>query len=225
MYYTNALSPELIAHRFESPAAAKKYSMKASATVIDSREKQCVRQLLKDYGSGSRVLDIACGTGRMLPLLMEKGFKITAADYSGFMIENAMAGIKTMNDNCDIEFGVENAMCMSFPDESFDIVLCNRLIHHFADPQDRVTLLRELARVSRKTVIISFFWSLSWDALTFFLKYFISGSELQDRVPISISTIRRDIDMADMEIKHILPKKRFISKQCYLLLEKKNHLI
>ena len=222
MYYTTACSPDEIAHRFESPEAAKKYSMKASVTAIQSREIQCVRKLLNGYGSGTSVLDIACGTGRMLPLLMEKKFKITAADYSGFMIEKATATTKAVNHNCDVEFGVENAMCMSFPDESFDVVLCNRLAHHFADPKDRVTLFRELARVSRKTVIVSFFWSLSWDALTFFLKHIIRGSKPQDRIPLPLSTIRRDIDLADLDIKHILAKKPFISKQCYLLLEKKN---
>ena len=34
--------------------------------------------------------------------------------------------------------------------------MCNRLLHHFAEPDVRIGVLRELARVSRGPVIVSF---------------------------------------------------------------------
>lgn len=63
------------------------------------------------------------------------------------------------------------ALALPFSDRSIDVVICSQVLHHFAD-DEAVSLLRELHRVARKTVIIadlrrSFvaamgFWLVSW---------------------------------------------------------------
>ena len=87
--------------------------MRAPATVIHSRETQSVRRLLNGYGVGAHLLGIACGTGKVLPLLIKKGFEITAADCSRFMIEKAVAGIETVSHNRPDRRGAVNISAAS----------------------------------------------------------------------------------------------------------------
>ena len=48
-------------------------------------------------------------------------------------------------------------MGLPFPDSMFDSVLCIRLLHHRFSNAERQRILAELARVSRRFVIISFY--------------------------------------------------------------------
>ncbi|MFN7096161.1 MAG: methyltransferase domain-containing protein, partial [Gammaproteobacteria bacterium] len=50
---------------------------------------------------------------------------------------------------------VTSAFNLPFPDNSFDSIFCLRFIHHINLPDERLQLLRELARVTTTTVCIS----------------------------------------------------------------------
>ncbi|HEY7347706.1 MAG TPA: methyltransferase domain-containing protein [Ktedonobacterales bacterium] len=77
--------------------------------------------------------------------------KIVATDIS----EQVLASART---NCadfpEIHVEQQNALSLSYADQSFDLVLCSMALHHFA-PDDAPMLLRELARISRRAVIVS----------------------------------------------------------------------
>ncbi|MBI2117380.1 class I SAM-dependent methyltransferase, partial [Candidatus Peregrinibacteria bacterium] len=47
---------------------------------------------------------------------------------------------------------VMDARSMTFPDATFDLVLCHALLHH-VDARDRVKVVREMARVSKRYVV------------------------------------------------------------------------
>lgn len=49
------------------------------------------------------------------------------------------------------DFGVENAECLSFADNSFDVVFCKEAFHHFPRPY---LALYEMLRVSKKAVVM-----------------------------------------------------------------------
>jgi ubiquinone/menaquinone biosynthesis C-methylase UbiE len=58
--------------------------------------------------------------------------------------------------------GDEPRVCASvhalpFVDATFAGVLCHRLLQHIPTPAERITILRELARVSRGPIVVSFF--------------------------------------------------------------------
>ncbi|MEH6566654.1 MAG: methyltransferase domain-containing protein [Halopseudomonas sp.] len=119
------------------------------------RDMQLARRALKDAGDPNLVLDLPCGAGRFWPMLAEAPNRvILAADNSADMIKTALAGqpeeivsrVKTFQTSAfDIDLG----------DNAVDSILCMRLIHHIADHEHRLAMLRELCRVSRDTVIIS----------------------------------------------------------------------
>ena len=119
------------------------------------RDMQLARRALKDAGEPNLVLDLPCGAGRFWPLLAEAPNRvILAADNSADMIRTAVAGqpaevvarVKPFQTSAfDIDLG-HNAV---------DSIFCMRLIHHVADHEHRLALLRECARVTRDTLIIS----------------------------------------------------------------------
>ena len=47
-----------------------------------------------------------------------------------------------------------NALALPFPDQLFDVTICNTFLHHL-DPEDAVRALAEMARVSRWGIIVS----------------------------------------------------------------------
>jgi len=95
---------------------------------------------------GMQVLDIATGTGlsaeAALAVVGPAGH-VTAADISPAMAERAR---KRFGKAPNVSVSVEDGQALSFPDESFDAVLCNLGLMFFPDP---VRGLSEFRRVLR----------------------------------------------------------------------------
>ncbi|MCW8088461.1 class I SAM-dependent methyltransferase [Sabulicella glaciei] len=94
----------------------------------------------------ARVLDIASGTGLAAEAALAavgKGGHVTAADMSPAMAEKARARFAgTPNATVSIE----NGQSMSFPDESFDAVLCSLGLMFFPDPAQGLSEFRRVLR-------------------------------------------------------------------------------
>jgi ubiquinone/menaquinone biosynthesis C-methylase UbiE len=95
---------------------------------------------------GMRVLDIATGTGLSAQAALAAvgpAGRITAADVSPAMAAKAR---ERLADAPNVSVSVEDGQALSFPDESFDAVLCNLGLMFFPDP---VRGLIEFRRVLR----------------------------------------------------------------------------
>ena len=96
---------------------------------------------------GMRVLDIATGTGlsaeAALTAVGPSG-RVTAADLSPAMVEKAR---ERLGKAANVLVSVEDAQALSFPDGSFDAVLCNLGLMFFRYP---VRGLSEFRRVLRR---------------------------------------------------------------------------
>src|ERR1700761_4087784 len=76
-----------------------------------------------DTANVKLVLEIACGTGRVTRHIrntLPADVKFTATDISNDMLNVA----KRELDNKQIDFQTEDAQSLSFPDNSFDLVIC-----------------------------------------------------------------------------------------------------
>jgi len=96
---------------------------------------------------GERVLDIACGTGiiarKVAPRVGSQGIVI-GLDISSDKIDIARAAAK--RDHVAIEWHASPAEQLPFPDESFDLILCQFGLMFFTD---RHQALKEMHRVLR----------------------------------------------------------------------------
>jgi ubiquinone/menaquinone biosynthesis C-methylase UbiE len=91
--------------------------------------------------SGTKVLDVGCGTGRFsIPMATHLGFNVTGADSSAAML--AKARVKDFDFN--VAWVLADAQALTFPAGSFDVVFMSHLLHHCDHPP---TVLKECHKV------------------------------------------------------------------------------
>jgi len=105
-------------------------------------------------------LDCASGTGRFLPTLASYDVSVIAMDTSAPMLEQGRRYHHLFRNTPELKVG--SALDIPLPDQSVDLVLCSRLLHHFAESEQRVLIFKEFARVARSGVVVTFFDSFSY---------------------------------------------------------------
>jgi len=119
------------------------------------RDQAIAKKALKLAGNPNSVLDMPCGTGRFWDLLAaDKNREIIACDYSQDMIDIGLR-FRDPATTRRIKTIQSSAFALDLADEAVDNIFCIRLLHHIGRQDDRLTILRELHRVTRSTVIIS----------------------------------------------------------------------
>ena len=214
-----------IRDRFDTNEVAQQYRAKKNiVTSRNLREWRCIEKALHGVGSGAAVLDLPCGSGRLEPLLEKRGYRVTAADSSHHMLDQAIDSYLSASGNSRLpihmRFIQQNVMQTTFAENEFDAVICNRLLHHFPTPDLRRMALIELARISNGVVIISFFSNFAFSALRFHLKNHLANRQPTDRVPIWFQVLEKDLAAAGLQCTGTFPVRRGLSPQTYLRLEK-----
>ena len=112
-----------------------------------------VEPLLSTAGvrAGTRVLDVACGSGVVAKHAAKRGASVTGIDLAPRMLELAAKF------NPDCTFREASVDSMPFEDGAFDAVVCAFGIGHFPDPPVAVA---ECARVTCVGGVCAFAW---WD--------------------------------------------------------------
>lgn len=77
---------------------------------------------------GEKILDVGCGTGRFMEAMEEAGAEVIGIEMFPFPLEKARLRVKGLLHRMSAED-------LSFPNSSFDKVLCNHVIEHLAHPQ------------------------------------------------------------------------------------------
>ena len=204
--------------RFDTLAKSISYADGLDGTRSHRRELRCLDACLENLPAGALVLDLPCGTGRLLPYLHARKFKIHAADSSDHMLDRARELAAHHQFKSEIEFSREDVMTTSFPDRSFDAVICNRLFHHFTESDTRVQAFTELKRISRGQVIVSFFCSKSVSSRIFLFRNHLRRRPHTDRLPIPLATIAAEARQAGLRVQRTMAAKPVFGKQWYLSL-------
>ena len=101
--------------------------------------------------AGRTVLDVGTGTGRAAIALAARGARVTGVDASVEML--AVAERRAKEAGADVVFVPGDVHALSFPDRSFDGVVCLRVLMHTPDWQRS---LGELCRVARERVVFDY---------------------------------------------------------------------
>ena len=127
------------------------------------REERILGDWLDALPNDSLVLDIPCGTGRCLPMIVGRRLKYIGADISRAMIAEARnAAQNEPHAELIQEFVIADAEHLQFASDSVDCIVMWRFLHHVRNPQIRQNILREAARVSRSKVLVSFHHAISF---------------------------------------------------------------
>ena len=94
------------------------------------------------------VLDVGCGPGAQAMLWAADGFKVSALDINGPLVE--VANKRAAEKGLSIDFQLGSATKLPWPDASFDVCLVPELFEHVAEWE---AVLDEVTRVLRLSVI------------------------------------------------------------------------
>ncbi|MDD3650889.1 class I SAM-dependent methyltransferase [Immundisolibacter sp.] len=142
--------------RDHARAYEKKHRTGLRRRLTTWREIQLARRALHAAGDPASVLDMPCGAGRFWPMLAEHPTRrLLAGDRSPAMLEAARAAAAPALLARFESVRELDAFALDLPDDAVEHILCMRLLHHIARPQDRLRLLRELHRVASRGVTVS----------------------------------------------------------------------
>ncbi|SOE85470.1 Methyltransferase domain-containing protein [Burkholderia sp. YR290] len=100
------------------------------------------KQLLEAVGAGpgSRIVDVACGSGPLAGLAAAEGALVEGVDFSPNMIAVAKERFPGLS------FRVGDAEALPFPDDTFDAVVIGFGVHHFPFPMQALSEGRRVLR-------------------------------------------------------------------------------
>jgi SAM-dependent methyltransferase len=174
------------------------------------RDPAIVERILARHGArpGLRpILDAPCGTGRLRGVFERRGMRYVGVDVSWPMLHEAKRGEGT---------GLVMAVVdrMPFRDDSFDVVLCCRLLHHLEESEETAAVVEELVRVAHRMVIVSF-----WDRTSLYAWRARVGLRRAEgtrgRRALSKRALKRMFDAAGADIVGFHHSFRFVSQQAF----------
>ncbi len=132
-------SSDLYARRFAGPVGRWFLDLQARLTL----------ECLAGLPAGAAVLDVGGGHAQLAPPLIDAGFRVTVVG-SDSSCGRRLASL-TSAGRC--RFEVADLLALPFQDQSFDAVLCFRMLAHSIDWR---RLVAELCRVARHRVVVDY---------------------------------------------------------------------
>ncbi len=191
------------------------------------RDQRLVEKAVKRAGHVERILDVPCGTGRLIRSLTSRVSHSVGADVSLDMIECSRlsapakeGGLKGL-----LEYVQCDAKYLPFGNDSFDVVMSGRFLHHLfnVSQSDRVQVIKEFARVSRR-------WVLGDFNIQYGLKYYINrargvlkGKPLKSQRMMA-TQVFEELAQAGLRVEQVYPISWLASEKWYILCRKERKL-
>lgn len=139
---------------YADPAMAEAFDMLRFSGPIGRLLAESQEQVIASFLSpvaGRTVLDVGTGTGRAAIALAVRGASVTGVDASPEML--AVAERRAKDARVGITFASGDAHGLTYPDRSFDAVVCLRVLMHTPDWRRS---LAELCRVAEHRVVFDY---------------------------------------------------------------------
>ena len=154
---TTSAFPETADIETSSDDYARRFSGATGQWMLDTQEHVTLSLLGKDP-SIRTVLDVGGGHGQLAIPAVAAGLQVTILGSAPECVHR----VRSIVDPGKATFVVGNVIALPFPDQSFDAVLCFRLITHC---EQWPVLVRELCRVAKRCVIVDYPTSQSLNAI------------------------------------------------------------
>lgn len=179
-------------------------------------EERVLRRALRHVPKGSRMLDEACGTGRVTRLLDAEGYVPIGCDISSTMMSIARRQFRA--NGKERSFAQGDGTRLPFKDKAFDSVTCVGLMMHL-DAGKRVGVLNELTRVSRGYLIVQY------GCMTAFLKLvakLVGRNAGHVKYPVDEAELSRDLARAGLVVVERFWAQWPLSSSLVLVLARKS---
>lgn len=200
-HYQNAAVAQRYRAEYEGPLSFRNIP----ARIIALRERKIIRDLLFRFVQPNQsILDIPCGTGKLAQTLGGLGSQVVAADISREMLHWAMVDYQSLSRLQG--FVQSDASATAFSARGFDCVVCLRLLHR-VPMSIRGEILKELSRITRRYVVVSFGIIDGFQRIRLRLRGFMTRG-IPSPYPATMSSLRQEIHQAGLtilEIRGVLP--------------------
>ena len=192
------------------------------ARLIAFRERRMICRAMAyilQCGAGRvrKIVDLPCGTGKLAVVFARFPLNVVAADISSEMMEIAGQEYRQLPGFAGMV--QTDAAATTFADAEFDAAVCLRLLHRV--PADiRESILAELARISRRYVILSAGIDNRLQDLRRNLRHVITGTSTVP-YPITKSALARQLKRAGLNPLRWLPVLPLLSSEWIVLCERK----
>jgi ubiquinone/menaquinone biosynthesis C-methylase UbiE len=206
--------------RLQDEAQAEQYAARferGSRARIDRREQRAVRTIFSELTDCHSVLDVPCGAGRFAKTLAEGGRRVLGADSAMEILLHAQKRAVRLGVRAGFIHG--DASRLPLPQDAVDAVFCNRLLHHITKPEERSVILRELRRVSRRYVVVSFFDYQGFGTVRRMLKS-LKGSKPKYAGQPTREQFEREAGACGLRVRELVSTGAAWVSQKYFVLEK-----
>jgi ubiquinone/menaquinone biosynthesis C-methylase UbiE len=203
------LRPEQLRREYEDSSRAAHYrddrwTRSARARRTNAKELAIVDGFVQQCDEVETLLDVPCGTGRFRDMLQQHASTLLSIDASFEMLAAAPSSPQLQ----------ASAHQLPLVDDAVDFILCSRLLHHFETSAERATVLAELARVSKRWIVLSYFDNANFQAW----RNKVRG-KFRGRFPISHAQFASEINTAGLKERGRHYIQRGWSEQVWVLLE------
>lgn len=193
---------------YKDIAIAENYDMarfsSISGRVFDRLEKKALRKILSILPNDSIVMDAPSGTGRLAETVLEMGHRVIGVDISPEMLEVAKRKLKRFGKKYQtINSDIHN---LDLEKESFDAVLCARVLMHFPF-DEQISFLSAVSSYSKELVIFNQSVISDYHRMRRNVKSLL-GNQAPASFPLTKSEIDKLIESSSLtEIRrcHVLP--------------------
>lgn len=140
-----------IARKYQDVGTVSRYEATRTKGPAWHREQRVVESFLR-MRQLTTCLDVPVGTGRFFEIYAQRGIRVTGLDISPAMIDQAANAAATLGMQADLRRG--SVFDLPFPDRSFDVVICWRLLN-WLSPKELERALSETVRVSDGWIVVS----------------------------------------------------------------------
>ncbi|MCP3916852.1 MAG: methyltransferase domain-containing protein [bacterium] len=182
------------------------------STRARERDPRIVSRLLTRFSSErsqAGVLDVPCGSGRLRDAICAQDRICTGVDVSQEMLTTHIQDRVVRS----------SVWQLPFRDDTFDAVVCSRLLHHLADPAAADAALAELVRVSRELVIASFWDAGSWHAWR--RRRGLRRGRRDARVAVEKDQLEARVERAGADVVGYEHTFRYVSQQTFFAARKR----
>jgi len=209
-----------VIEKYQSKAGADSYNVKYEEEAIkrlsDKRERKLLQRVFDIVGSHDTVLDLPSGTGRLFRTIQPFGRRWVETDVSREMLKLARTNLAEWKPH----LVPASAFHIPYKSGAFDCVFSARLTHHIPEATERDRFIRELGRVSRDWVVMTFFHT--WSVKNILRRIRRLWNRKRPKITMTTGELRDVARTAGLELVRTFPLARLFSGHHYAILRKQN---